>query len=111
MINIIGVLYAMHWDDYWKDMYHARVFYSFVQAQHAKRYKKLLNTVQLKNPDFLEIGAGSGMLCTLMLDEYGGTATILDNSKEAYDLFKQVNNDDRISYVVEDVFKADISKK
>ncbi|NIM47041.1 MAG: methyltransferase domain-containing protein [Candidatus Aenigmarchaeota archaeon] len=54
-----------------------------------KMYQKLLDSLNLKNPNVIELGCGSGMLTLKILKKYGGSATVLDNSKEALKLAEE----------------------
>jgi cyclopropane fatty-acyl-phospholipid synthase-like methyltransferase len=67
-------------ENIWK-MYHNKVF---------KVYKKFLNNFKIKNPKIIELGCGSGELTARIIKNYGGVATLIDNSKEALFLSSKV---------------------
>jgi cyclopropane fatty-acyl-phospholipid synthase-like methyltransferase len=56
----------------------------------------------------MEFGAGTGMLATQLLDEYGGTATLVDYSESAERLHRKMHKKKRadVEYLVADVFST-----
>lgn len=72
--------------------------------------RTLLEGLDIKKPNILELGAATGFMSRWLLNEYGGTATLVDNnanSKEAYEKTPN-NNTGSISYVLEDIFKLNL---
>lgn len=79
------------WDSVWNNINN-----SFILRIHRKvcnkvifyLYKRFLDYVNLKNPDIIELGCGSGELSAKLLKRYGGSVTLVDNSENALNLAK-----------------------
>ncbi len=101
-----------NWDNLWSDLnispsriekksweiHHKRVF---------KIYKKFLRKIKIKNPKIVELGCGSGELTARLIKKCGGTATLIDNSKEALKLAARnfENQEIKAKFLLKDVFK------
>jgi len=67
-------------------------------------YKKVLKC-RIKRPKILELGSGSGILSHILIDRYGGSATLIDASREAIDFAKEVSRrNHEIEYINKDIF-------
>ena len=98
------------WDKHWENMQKASNGYAFAEEMHWKRYGTLLGSLELDRPASLEIGAGAGRLSMQLKKEYGAECTMIDSSKKAFELFKEMNPGEK-GYIVEDVFKHKLKKK
>jgi cyclopropane fatty-acyl-phospholipid synthase-like methyltransferase len=76
-----------NWDVFWLKNVSSSFLYKNVLKIHHNRvfkiYQKFLNQLKIKNPKIIELGCGSGELTARIIKNYGGSATLLDNSKEA----------------------------
>ena len=91
----------MAWDKYWSVYGKNKFLMDLFWSVSFRSYKKLLrqsNIGRIKNPRILEIGAGSGLLTKRILDIYGGSAVLVDNSLEARQVFLDTNNHPSIDY-------------
>lgn len=70
------------WNSFWNDIsdintalitriHHLRIF---------SAYKKVFDKIKIKSPDVIELGCGTGELTARIIQKYGGTATLVDNS-------------------------------
>jgi len=104
-----------NWDIFWKSensiinsigirIHHRMVF---------RIYKKVLDSLNLKGPSIIELGCGSSELTARILKMYGGSATLVDNSKEALNVtrlkFKKHNL--KAEFVYRDLFNFKPKKK
>ena len=60
-------------DKIWK-LHHNEIF---------EIYQKILDKLGIKNPKVIELGCGSAELTARIMRKYGGSATLVDNSKDA----------------------------
>ncbi len=97
-----------NWNSYWDALSRIRPLYAWMQGKQVKQYKTLLSNVSLHEPRMMEFGAGSGMLATQLLDEYGGSATLVDYAKSAKKLHHKMHPKKRedVEYLVADVFNT-----
>jgi cyclopropane fatty-acyl-phospholipid synthase-like methyltransferase len=49
-------------------------------------YQEFFSKLKIKNPKIIELGCGSGEITARLIKMYGGSATLVDNSKEAISL-------------------------
>ncbi|MCP4178666.1 MAG: methyltransferase domain-containing protein [bacterium] len=75
--------------------------------------RTLLDGLDINKPNILELGAATGFMTRWLLNEYGGTATLVDNNKSSKEAYENTpnNNTNSISYVLEDVFKLNLKIK
>jgi SAM-dependent methyltransferase len=72
----------------------------------------LVKNIKIKNPEVLEIGAGTGLLAQKILEKYNGFAILVDNNLNAYQMFKKFYNRKlKIAYVIGDLFHLSFKKK
>jgi len=72
-----------------------------------KMMQLLLKEVKFtKNFRILELGAGTGFLSRWLINRYGGTAVLVDNSKASYQAYCSLKNPFKkdITYVTQDIF-------
>lgn len=95
------------WDFFWKRVKKHPLFLNFLYFIHLKKYKKILKKINLKAPDVLEIGAGTGAAAIHIQDIYGGSVTLVDNNEIAYEMHKKLfhNRTESIKYLKEDFTK------
>ncbi len=75
---------------------------------------ELLSTEKIKsNPKILELGAATGFLSRWLLNQYGGRATLVDKSEEAFNSFSLIKDTvvKNISYLREDIFDLSLDQK
>jgi SAM-dependent methyltransferase len=72
----------------------------------------LVKNIKIKNPEVLEIGAGTGLLAQKILEKYNGFAILVDNNLNAYQMFKKFYNRKlKIAYVIGDLFHLSFKKE
>ena len=74
------------WNFFWKRVKKHPLFLKFLYFVHLKKYTKILKKIHLITPAVLEIGAGTGAAALHVQDLYGGSVTLVDNSKMAYEM-------------------------
>lgn len=95
------------WDFFWKRVKKHPHFLKFIYFVHFKKYKKILKKINIKAPDVMEIGAGTGAAAIHIQDIYGGSVTLVDNNGIAYEMHKKLfhNRSGSIKYLKEDFTK------
>lgn len=104
----------MAWDKYWTVYGKNKMLMDLFWSVSFRSYKKLLRQsgiINIKSPRILEIGAGSGLLTRRILDIYGGSAVLVDNSLEAKKVFKDVNNHPDVKYEIKNAFSIKYKNK
>jgi len=72
----------------------------------------LVKNIKIKNPEILEIGAGSGLFAQKIIEKYNGSAILFDNNLNAYKMFKKFYNKKlKIAYFIGDLFHLSFKKK
>jgi len=108
-----------NWDIIWSKM--NKVSPSWIDKKgweiHHNRvfniYQKFLNQLKIKSPKIIELGCGSGELTARMIKKYGGSATLVDNSKEALKLAKKnfQRYGIKAKFIEKDLFRFNPNKK
>ncbi len=83
--------------------------FAFHKVMHS-----LFQSVEVaQNPNILELGAATGFLTRWIIQKFGGHATLVDRSKEAYRAFLSANYEQQhlFTYVKEDIFRLDFGSK
>jgi SAM-dependent methyltransferase len=78
-----------------------------------KVLRRLLKGVEIKqNPRILELGVATGFLTRYLIDRYGGSGVLVDNSHSAYKAYlsTQDNNKKYITYILQDLFKLKLEE-
>ena len=81
----------VNWNFFWKRVEKHPTFLKFLYYVHLRQYAKLLKPINLKNPEILELGAGTGIISTRIAEQYNGTNILIDNNSAAFDMFKKFN--------------------
>jgi SAM-dependent methyltransferase len=77
-----------------------------------KTMKTLLENIEIKNPEILELGAATGYLTKWLINQYGGNGTLVDSSDSSFQSFlKDSQNYASLNYVVQDIFSLNLNKK
>jgi len=103
------------WDNYWALT--DNFIFSLGLKMHHKTvfniYKFLFDSLNLKDPDVIELGSGCGELTARLIKRYGGSATLVDRStkglKKANKIFKKHNID--ATFLKKDLFNFKPKKK
>ncbi|TCL57637.1 methyltransferase family protein [Kineothrix alysoides] len=97
------------WDFFWKRVRKHPLFLEFLYFLHLKKYRKVLEKIELREPSVLEVGAGTGAASVHVQDLYGGNITLVDNNEIAYEMHKKLfrNKAAGIRYLREDFLKID----
>ncbi len=75
------------WDSFWAcDFSMHSILEKLHHLINFHSYKKILDNLKIKNPDVIELGCGTGELSARIMERYGGTATLVDNSDAAMKL-------------------------
>lgn len=76
-------------------------------------YKKLLDPLNLKNPEIIELGCGPAGLSARLVKRYGGSATLVDKSRNALKLaFSIFKKDDlKCKILKKDLLKFNLRKR
>jgi len=76
-------------------------------------YKKLLKGIELKNPEIIELGSGSGRTSLALAKEYGGKPTLVDSSRAAMVVAKSLFKRENVlaSFLRQDISSIDANKK
>jgi len=85
------------WSAHWKTMGPNLLYFRI--------YRRLLRGIKLGRPTILELGAGTGMNTVLLLESYGGSATLVDNNHGAKKLFGARKGNLKADYREADVWK------
>jgi SAM-dependent methyltransferase len=78
-----------------------------------KVLRRLLKNVEIKrNPRILELGAATGFLTRYLIDRYGGSGVLIDNSHSAYKVYLSMKDKtkENITYIIEDLFKLELKE-
>jgi len=74
-----------NWDVVWLKT--PKWIYEFFWRRHHNKvfsiYQEFFSKLKIKNPKIIELGCGSGEITARLIKMYGGSATLVDNSKEA----------------------------
>lgn len=97
------------WNFFWKRVKKHPLFLKFLYFVHLKKYTKILKKIHLITPAVLEIGAGTGAAALHVQDLYGGSVTLVDNSKIAYEMHKKLfpNRISKINYIRKNFLEID----
>lgn len=79
-----------------------------------KVIREILDGVNInKNPRIIELGAGTGFLSRCLIEQYEGSAVLVDNNENSFKAYNMLNVQctGEISYIVEDIFSVDIPDK
>jgi cyclopropane fatty-acyl-phospholipid synthase-like methyltransferase len=102
-----------NWNVFWRSENIDSIGMRYHHNTVFKIYKRFLDNLKIENPSILELGCGSGEITARILKRYGGSATLIDNSKEAIKVaksnFKKHGLDARIVYT--DLFSLKIKEK
>jgi len=99
----------MSWSTYWEAIYKIRHPYKAMQKMQWTMYKSLLDKVDLKTGDSMEIGAGSGYLSMKMNKRLKGKTLMIDISPEAKKLFRKFYGaPENVEYRIQDIFESEL---
>jgi len=76
-----------------------------------KNYLRILNGIDLNNPNILELGCGSGMMTYCLLKKYGGKATVVDYSDGAINLSKRNLRQKPVRFIKEGVLSLNLKRE
>ncbi|NIO22423.1 MAG: methyltransferase domain-containing protein [Candidatus Aenigmarchaeota archaeon] len=95
------------WTRFWegKRAFRSFLFYRIYERFRARSYFSLLKNMNLKDKRILELGGGSGYICKLICEKFDCKGTVVDNNEKAYEIFKRVIGNERVNYILEDMFK------
>ncbi len=95
------------WNFFWKNTRFLPLATKLHQFRVFAVYKRILDSIDIKNPDVIELGCGTGGLTAKIIKEYGGTATLVDNSDYALKIASSIFKRHRLSF---NIIKADLLK-
>jgi ubiquinone/menaquinone biosynthesis C-methylase UbiE len=102
----------VNWDFFWNKVEKRLGSLDSVYSVHLKKYFKILESLELKAPKILELGAGTGKISSELLKRYGGEAVLVDNNDRAFSLHESFIKDcNNIKYVKNDFFNSGIEDK
>lgn len=78
------------WDFFWIRVKKHPVFLKFLYSVHLRKYKKVMNNATLKNPNVVELGAGTGAAALRVQELFGGKVTLVDNNAIAYEMHRKL---------------------
>ena len=91
---------------------HLREDASLMVFSLGKMMLKLLEDLDFKDPEILELGAATGLLTKWLLSQYAGKAVLVDKSENSYKAFssKAGHLKKSMSYLLQDVFTLELDK-
>lgn len=105
------------WNNYWNTVENSKICEFFYNKFHkrpvSKAYNKLFNDVKLKKPHIIEIGCGPATFTMQLLKKFGGTATLVDKSKNVLNLAERRFNENglKAKYIESDLFDYETKNK
>ncbi|MFH1229841.1 MAG: class I SAM-dependent methyltransferase [Candidatus Aenigmatarchaeota archaeon] len=104
------------WNNYWVLTNKNFIFSIGLRMHHRivfSVYESFFDGLNLDNPSIIELGSGCGELTARLVKKYGGSATLVDNSRKALNSAKSVFNDYSINVKLleRDLFKFDPKEK
>jgi 2-polyprenyl-3-methyl-5-hydroxy-6-metoxy-1,4-benzoquinol methylase len=104
---------------YWKNVYRGKVKFASKNNSNVipweiktvdPNLKQLLDSVNLKAGELLELGCGSGY-DSVYLSDHGFNVTAIDVSEDAIELSKKIHVNSKVNFVAADFFQDDSDKK
>ncbi len=106
----------LDWDSWWRGKTVNGKLFQFIKkittAQKVQLISRMLGKLKLDRPAILELGAGSGMATTALVNRFSGSATLIDASHQAklyYEMFS--SKKETVEYKVCDILEFETSKK
>ncbi len=99
------------WDLHWKEINKFLFFYERIQENQFKMYKKLIGNKISSNSKILELGGGSGILSSRLVNEYDCDSVIIDNSFKAKQIFEKKQPNKKINYKLMNAFELNEKNK
>lgn len=93
-----------NWDDHYRNYEKLKIQNFLWDRYNWNRYAELLDGMDLKKPKILELGCGSGMATKLLLEKYGGSATVVDYSDKAINLAEKNLENKKVKFIKENIF-------
>ncbi len=94
------------WSEFWKMNSPLKMFFwKFYEKYRLNAYVRLLKKTDLEKKSIIELGGGSGYLLGMISLIKKAIPEVIDNSKEAYDIYRKSGARLGVKYIKKDMFK------
>ncbi len=97
------------WDTYYGIPFFDKIFAEASDRHFEEYYEGLVENLDLREKETLELGGGTGLISRRIYNLYGTKPTLVDITKKAYKRFRQMNGVGR--YIIGSAFDIDLKKE